>query len=444
MKKIISLVAVVLYFGLTTVTVQAQAQKVPPAPYGLSPLEAYSVFSESYKNKDYQNALTYGRWLIVAHPKKIKGLPQYSGDDVFNDMIDIYENIAKKKNDPTLKSAYLDSAASLYDQALKVFSKNEIDYYSWILNQGRFYQNHKDYMQNGIQKAVNDYQKLFKMDPKKTTQEGQGYYVQFMVNQLVNQGDKKQALQLINKAQPYANAKTKKYFNQVQNQLFSTPKERIAFLKGKVKQNPKDVKSLKELYQLYHSMGNFDNAKQVALQLYNLNKSFDNCERMGSVATDNANYQNAIKYYREALDKAKTAKEKKTVIQGLVSNYLNMDKLQTARKYAREGIHLDSHWGKPYIDIAKIYAQAVNDCSGGNMGPKDKVVYWLVLDYLQKAKRVDPSVASTADQLIKTYKQVTPTIEEKFYQNWQKGQKIKVDSTLKKCYGWIDETTTVR
>lgn len=443
MKKIVSLVAVLLYLGLTLVQAQAQ-QKVPPAPYGLKPIEAYSVFTESYKNKDYQNALPYGRWLLIAHPKKMKGVSDYSGNEVFSDMIDIYEGMAKKQNDPSVKSAYLDSAATLYDKALQTFSKDEINHFDWILQQGRFYQAHNDYIQNGTQKAFKDYEKLFQMDPKKLATTSKGYYVQFIVNQLVNQGEKKKALSVINKAQPYANAKTKQYFSQVQNQLFSSPKERIAFLKGKVQNNPKDVKSLKELYQLYHQTGDYDNAKKIALQLYNLDQNYDNSERLGSIATDNANYQDAVKYYKQALSEAQTTKQKKAVIQGIVGNYINLEKLQTARRYARQGIHLDSHWGKPYVDIARIYAQAVNDCSGGNMTTKDKAVYWLVLDYLEKAKRVDPSTKGQVNQLIQTYKQVTPSVENKFYQNWKKGEKIKIDSSLKKCYGWINETTTVR
>jgi tetratricopeptide (TPR) repeat protein len=442
MKKIISLVAVFLYVGM--VSVKAQDKQVPPAPYGLSPVEAYSVFSESYKNKDYQNALPYGRWLLVAHPKKIQGLPQYSGDDIFGDMIDIYEGIAKKQSDPTLKTAYLDSAAALYNTAINTFSKDEIDHYDWYMQQGRFYQEHNDFINNGMQKAVEDYQKLFDMDPKKTTQIGQGYYVQVIVNNLVGQGEKDKALSVMKTAEPYANDKTKDYFEKIRNQLFSSPQERITYLKGKVKSDPKDVKSLKELFDLYHQTDNYDAAKQVAEDLYKLNPNYDNSERLGSIATDNANYKAAIKYYKEALDKAKTTEQKKTVIKGLVSNYINLEELQTARRYAREGIRLDSHWGEPYIQIARIYAQAVNDCTTGQMTRKDKVVYWLVLDYLDKAKRVDPSTANKVNQLYQTYKQVVPSVEEKFYQNWKKGEKIKVDSSLKKCYGWIDETTTVR
>ncbi len=105
---------------------------------------------------------------------------------------------------------------------------------------------------------------------------------------------------------------------------------------------------------------------------------------------------------------------------------------------------VDPKWGQPYLKMAKIYAQAVNDCGGSNMTRLDKVVYWLVLDYLDKAKRIDPSTAGTVAQQYKVYEQATPSVEEKFYENWKKGQKIKIDASLKKCYGWIDETTTVR
>lgn len=443
MKKIISLFAISL-FAFTGVAMAQQQDSIPPAPYGLSPLEVYSIFSESYKNNDYETALPYGRWLLIAHPKKLPQLPQYDGPSVFSRMIDIYSSYAKKQSDPTLKTAYYDSALTLYNKVFTMFSSNDIDVFDWHLQRGRFYQSHSDFLQSGIDSANVDYMDDFNTNPKRMTQMGKGYYVQLLVNYLVSNGEKDKAVALMKKAQPFANQETKDYFAKVSNQIFSTPTERIAYLKSKITSNPSDTASMGELYDLYSQQQDYNRAKAMALRLYKMNANFDNAKRLGKIASDNANYKDAISYYKEALQKAKTVAEKKQVVLGISENYINLDELPQAREYARMGMRIDPKWGQPYLKMAKIYAQAVNDCGGSNMTRLDKVVYWLVLDYLDKAKRVDPSTAGTVAQQYRVYEQATPTVEEKFYENWKKGQKIKIDASLKKCYGWINETTTVR
>ena len=443
MKRILSVIAGLLFLVSTGVKAQ-KADSIPPAPYGMSALEVYSVFSESYKNKDFPTALMYGRWLVVAHPKKIKGFPQYDGSLTFSKMIDMFTQKGEKAQDPTLKTAYFDTAGAYYDKVLNTFSDSTIDRYQWIFDEGRFYQQHADFIQNGMDKAVADYEKLFKMDPKQTTQAGKGYYVQAVVNYYVNNGDKDKALTLMKKADPYANDSTEQYFNKVRNQLFTNPKERIAYLQSRIKENPKDKDALNELYNLYSQQNDFDNAKKVAKQLFSLEPTYKNADRLASMASENGKYDEAIGYLKDALNKVKSGNEKKQVYIDIADNYINLDKLQTAREYTRDAIHLDPKWGRPYLEMAHIYAQAVQDCSNGPLTRKDKAVYWLVLDYLDKAKAVDPSVASTANQQINSYKQAAPSVEEKFYQNWKKGEKIKINSSLKPCYGWIDETTTVR
>jgi hypothetical protein len=78
------------------------------------------------------------------------------------------------------------------------------------------------------------------------------------------------------------------------------------------------------------------------------------------------------------------------------------------------------------------------------MDRSDKVVYWLVLDYLDKAKEVDSSLSSTVSRQYQSYAPVLPTKEDKFFNNWVEGEKIKVGANLHECYGWINESTTIR
>ncbi|HET6528146.1 MAG TPA: hypothetical protein VFG39_05290, partial [Balneolaceae bacterium] len=102
-------------------------------------------------------------------------------------------------------------------------------------------------------------------------------------------------------------------------------------------------------------------------------------------------------------------------------------------------------WGVPYIQIADVYARTVNQCTNNRkMEVFDRAVYWLVLDYLQKAEQVDPSVAGEVSRKTASYEPVTPTTEQMFFKGWKEGESFSIDASLNECYGWINETTTVR
>jgi hypothetical protein len=119
-----------------------------------------------------------------------------------------------------------------------------------------------------------------------------------------------------------------------------------------------------------------------------------------------------------------------------------MNNPQRAREYFRKAINQDSGFGRAYIAIGDLYAQAVSDCGGSKMTRNDRAVYWLVVDMYQRAKQADSSVASTANSKISTYRQYFPTAEDIFYKDeWIEGESLRIDFG---CYSWINQTTTVR
>lgn len=444
MKNIYKLLLAFLVVALSAIQVQAQEEEEEGYPFGLGPLEVYSIFSESYKTKDYDLAIMYGESLIRLNPKTMAELPQYKGSDVFEKMIDIYVQLSKKENDPTKKSGLLDSAITYFDRVFAIFTPEEIDYFEWILERGRFYQENADFIKDGYEKAYADYLSLIEMDPQRITELGNGYYVQITLQNLVSEGKKEQALAIINKVSSFADEGTKNFIDKVQNQLFSNPTERIGFLEGKLAENPKDVAILNELYDLYIKVNDLERARATAVSLYEVEPNFKNVMTMATISKKNGNNRDAIKYLNEALKLAVNKKDKAQVYFELADTYLLMEDLKKARENARRASSEAPNWGQPYIKIANIYAQAVSSCASSNMEREDKAVYWLVLDYLDKAKQVDSEVTSLVNNLYKSYQPVTPNAEEKFFKGWNKGDEIKIDKTLRDCYDWINETTKIR
>jgi hypothetical protein len=124
---------------------------------------------------------------------------------------------------------------------------------------------------------------------------------------------------------------------------------------------------------------------------------------------------------------------------------LNKGDLQQARNSARAATKANPESGRPYITIADIYARAVSECSGSEMSRNDRAVYWLVMDYLNKAKQVDSSVSNIANNRLTSYRKAAPSKEDIFFvDSWTEGSSVQIDGSLKSCYSWISESTTVR
>lgn len=414
-------------------------------PYGLTPLQAYSVFTENLKNDNYQTAAMYGRWLINNRPRTLEELPQYKGQRNFERMITLYTEWSKTFEDPTMRSAYLDSAEAVFNLAYETYQDDEIDQFDWHYKQGRFYQANADYIDDGLRKAYEQYEMLVALDPEKATTIGKGYYIQILAQNYVNRNEKEKALAMMKKTESFANEQTLEYFDKMRNELFDDPVERIAYLEGKLNENPDDEEILVELMDLYVEQEVQDKARATAEKLYELNPSFENVMRLADNALGNANYDRAITYLKEAREKTVDTDQLVETALDLADAYKNKEDLQTARKYAREAIKYDDSVGRAYILMAQVYSQAVNQCtSDRKMDRSDKVVYWLVLDYLDKAKGVDSSLSSTVSRQYQSYAPVLPTKEDKFFNNWVEGESIKVGANLHDCYRWIDETTTIR
>lgn len=413
-------------------------------PFGYTPLQIQSLFSEDYRNDQYETALVYGRWLTEAHPKQMEEYPgTYRGDRNFRRMINIYEHMSEQQEDPSLREAYLDSALQMYDRVFALFDEDEIDKYRWYFNRGRFFQEHSDYISNAYQQALDDYETMFNMDPQRATEAGNGYYVQIMVQNYARRNQADRAFSLINEAEPYADDDLREYFAETRNELITDPDERIELLTSDLEEAPGNVDLMEELYELYLAVGERENAEDMAVRMYEENPSAENILRLADKEQDRGNYDEANNYLREA-GEIQEGRDKAETLLRIADNYLSMRDLQNARSYARSAAQEDSDWGEPQITIARIYVEAVSRCAGREMTRIDKAVYWLVLDYLDEARDRNSEVASTVDRLYRTYEPVTPSAEEKFYQNWNTGETLEINGSLKDCYSWIAEETTVR
>jgi tetratricopeptide (TPR) repeat protein len=442
MKKLI----LVILIGLLAQEV-AKAQNDPPPPLGMQPVQVWSVFTENYRNNMFEAALPFGKWLITYRPKTLEGFEaQYRGDRNFQRMIAIYNHLGERNPDPIIKEAYADSALQLYNTVLDIFTDDEIDKFRWQFDRARFIQTNTDKIEDGRARAVNDYKDLYDQDPVRLVEMADGYYILFIIRELINDGQRDAALEMMEDAENHvSDPLVRTQFDDFRNSLFRSPGERIEWLNSQLVNDPDNLDLKRELFDLYQRTNNQQMVREMAVTLYDANPDFANTMRMADYAISNAEYNQAIRYLNEALQRTDDNKKKAEIHVTISDNYLNQRNLQRAREHVRTAMRLDPQSGNAHLKLAEIYAQAVTDCSGGaSLDRQDKAVYWLVVDYLQSARRVDSSVANFVQRQLPVYQNITPNAEEKFYMNWMEGETIRIDGSLKECYSWIAETTTIR
>ena len=437
MKKLLTIIGL-LFLGSSVTFAQSPPQGLPEA-------DAYSIFYENYRSDSYETAIEFGRWIWKGMPKEIEGYSRFDLGTNLSRLTKLYDEYAQTIEDPSVRTAYLDTTQMIYSKAFDNLS-DEINLYEWHFNRGRFFQQNANYIDNGMAKAVADYKSAFEQDPETLTQQSDGYYLKIIIQNMASEGNNEEALGLIEEAEQYDDGTLGDFFDDMRGDLFESNEERIAFYESKMAESPEDVEVLNALRDLYEEEEMLNKGQEINKKLYELNPNLENTRAVAEFAIKNANYADAIKYQKEALEKAQDANVKAEISLNLASAYMNQENLQQARRYARQAADLRSGWGAPYIMIGDIYAEAVNACtSGRKIERSDRAVYWLAIDYYNKAKNTDSSSSANADRKINAYEPVLPTAEDiHFTSAWTEGESLKIDSSINSCYSWINESTTVR
>jgi len=173
----------------------------------------------------------------------------------------------------------------------------------------------------------------------------------------------------------------------------------------------------------------------AAEALYSIEPSAEAAYSLAKLFLQKKDYNSAIGYYEEAIDREQDASRKGDYYYQLAfitNSYLNQPQL--ARTYAHEAIQLKPDWGEPLILIGDTYATARN-CFEGEF--EKATVYWAAVDKFISAKLIDTEVSEKANERINTYTKYFPDVETIFFYSLSVGDSYNVG-------GWINEKTTVR
>lgn len=404
-------------------------------------LQNYSLYYESYKNKDYASALPYLKWMLKCAPG-FAG-PGKNDDRNFERGVRAYQGLADATEDAAEKRAFIEEALNLYDTAVPTLQAAEatVNPNEWTFNKGRFIQKNAAVLDDMQGEVGALYKAVYDNEP--TQLNPLSYYVNVIIADYARNDEKDIAVEFMESVESNfgSDGDAMGIVANWRDRLFDSPEERMTFLEDQLAKKPGDVKIIEELLEIYTELDERDKLTGMLETMIEVSPTPKIYITAGIMKLNDGDSDGAIGDFQKALEMPGGEEYAKEVQFNMGNAYREMGQLRQARTAYRRAISADPAFGQAYMEIANVYAEAVRDCGGSKMEREDRAVYWLVADYLERARSQDASVRNAASRNLQQYKPYFPAAEDLFFKGWEEGQSYKIDYG---CYSWINETTKIR
>ena len=213
----------------------------------------------------------------------------------------------------------------------------------------------------------------------------------------------------------------------------------IAVFAPRYEADPTNVEVVKPIVSLLGSDSvcvNSDLFLKAVTSLHQLEPSHTSSYFLYKLHASKGNVEEAVKFMDEAIasEESDTMKDAELLFELAAYNFKTGNHAK-AVSAARASVEKDASFGgKANLLIANIWAG--QRCTANDMDNRAK--YWVAVDYLNKAKAADESLAEEANKLISTYRQYFPKTEDAFMYDLTDGKSYSIS-----C-GGLNATTTVR
>ena len=203
----------------------------------------------------------------------------------------------------------------------------------------------------------------------------------------------------------------------------------------KVEANQTDLAYLKKVIDIMKMMRCTESEAylQASFYAYKIEPTAEAATGCAYQAFKKGDIDGAVKFFDEAIQLETDNVKKAEKAYAAAAVLASAKKLSQARTYCQKAIGLNENYGAPYILIANLYAMSPN---WSDESALNKCTYFVIIDKLQRAKQVDPSVAEEANKLIGRYSAHTPQAKDLFMLGYKAGDRITIG-------GWIGESTTI-
>ncbi|MDR2292880.1 MAG: hypothetical protein LBE11_05335 [Prevotellaceae bacterium] len=207
----------------------------------------------------------------------------------------------------------------------------------------------------------------------------------------------------------------------------------------KFRANPEDMDLIRGIR---YRLSNAEGCKETQLFAdvveagYRLEPNAESAFQLAQLFLIRGDKEKAMSYMEEAIEQESNSLQKsKYMLQVAAVNFQD-GRTSKALSLATQAKNLNPNAGEAYMIIGNCYARMITNASECEFN--GRAIFWIVVDMFQKAKSVDPNLASTANQSIATYSKLFPSYEDIFLNEYTEGQQYTVN-----CNG-VTGTTTVR
>ena len=430
-------VAVLALAGSATLSAQGKF-----GPDSAECIKYLSYYTEYYKQKNYDSAIPNWRKAYQLCPPTSRYTLLQNGTTLIKRLIQ------QNAKNPAYRAALVDSLMTIYDQRVQYWPK----YATTSLNNKA--SDIYNYMKKEPMKMYEGLTEIISINKAATTPNVFLFQVNTAID-LYKDGilepetvisAYETAIAYLAEAQPKNDAEksaVEKTVADVENLFISSQVascENLLELFGpRYEADPQNLDLAKNIVRMMSvTEGCTDNDLflNAVTTMYNLEPSHTSAYFLYKLYSSRSDVANAMKYMEEAISAAESDSETDANYSFELAAFCYKNgKNADAVAYAQKAIELsDALDGKAYLLMGTIWGSIV--CPGNDIEQRAK--YWVAVDYMNKAKNADETLAEDANNYIRQYSAYYPQTAEAFMYDVTDGQSYTVS-----CAG-MRATTTVR
>ena len=439
MKRIVLLISIAAMALFSSSTLSAQGKFGPDSAECIKYL---SYYTEYYKQKNYDSALPNWR-------QAYKLCPPTSRYSLLSDGTTLLKRVlqANSKN-PIYKEALVDSIMKIYDERIQYWPKyatsslnnKALDMYNYMKDEPeKLYEGLTNAIAElGTDTRTNIY--LFQMNTAVDLYKDGKLDPESVIAAYETAIANISAMTPKNDVEKRSNEKTVSDIESlfITSQVASCD-NLIALFTPRYEADPQNLdlaKNIVKMMGITEGCTDNDLFLNAVTVMHNQEPSHVSAYNLYKLYAGRADVENALKYMTEAIENA----ESDAVTDGgyqyeLAAFCYKNNQTVKAEAAAKAALELDpSLAGKAYMLLGTIWGSLT--CSGNDVEQRAK--YWVAVDYMNKAKAADETLAEDVNNMIKQYSAYYPQTAEAFMYDVTDGQSYTVS-----C-GGLRATTTVR
>ncbi|MBQ8838240.1 MAG: hypothetical protein IJ005_02860 [Bacteroidales bacterium] len=439
MKKIVLLISIAAMSLFASSTLSAQGKFGPDSAECIKYL---SYYTEYYKQKNYDSALPNWR-------QAYKLCPPTARYSLLSDGTTLLKKVLQQNSrNPIYREALVDSIMKIYDERIQYWPKYATSSLNnKALDMYNFMKDEPEKLYEGLTTAVNelgvkaraniylfqistavDLYKDGKLDPEAVISAYETAVENIAAMPVKNDVEKRSNEKIISDIESLF----------ITSQVASC-ENLIALFTPRFEADPQNVdlaKNIVKMMGITEGCTDNDLFLNAVTVMHNMEPSHISAYNLYKLYAGRADVDNAVKYMTEAIENAESDAVTDGGYQYELAAFCYKNG-QTAKAYAaaQAAVELDpAIAGKAYMLMGTIWGSM--PCSGNDIEQRAK--YWVAVDYMNKAKAADETLAESANDLIRQYAAYYPQTAEAFMYDVTDGQSYTVS-----C-GGLRATTTVR